>query len=886
LLKVVPGFFLGGGVAQQVGGVEGRHEPGRGQLQVGQRRRGEVVELATRSLEIGVLVASRDWLAGRPSVTMTLGRRMASCRTRNGLQVCISSSVGVRLPGGPALDHVADVDLLAGERHGGDHLGEELAGAADEGLALGVFVGAGAFAHEDKVGAGVADAEDGLRAFLAEAATLAALDEVVVEGLEGRFSRGDGEVFLAERREVGRVAEKGCGGGRSGGFWRRGRGFGGCWRCCCAGWSRLRWRCGRARHDCVMWNAQAAFIAQPLAQNRIPCIASTAHHDHSLWGQQSPGKLAPGAGDRVRARQRSRAAVWGWGAVFALVMWPGGASADEGAPRLLGPTQGRPVFVAAGEDFQFTLQAAEQPTQVAVELVSRQPPLPRVMLPTEVKWPDAESGTWRYLAKVPAETVAATYDLRVATGAGEATARHAVAVGEVAERIRIVHLSNMNVGAFDVPRFDARLVEEVNLLAPTVIVATGDYFDVTSGAGESEWQRLADYLAAFDAPVITACGDHDSLAYYTQYLAPSAVGSVAVGPYRGLVLYDLPARSMVADDAQVQWVERALRDTGHTLSFVITHGERPNLLYHWEEQGRLRQMLASGRLGLWFAGGHCDWDGAAYGDIVAAAGNLQYLRTHESSQSVAQGASGVSHYRVVDLVGQRAVHYGALTEAGYASLAVGKLDVQFEQPVDGRAAEVQLLARNRWEFSLPNVMVRVLVRRDGDGQPWCRGAELVQVARTADAWVCWVRLDLPGKGAVRALVGSGAPPPRPPAVKVHFLVGAELAMKRVQTAEGRSFLRADDWVGVLQLQNEGDTAVEVTPLVRLGGETLGYRVVEERGPVALAYRVELKPMQVVSLQLDMSAVRVGPGRHDLQVYFQGAPAMAPQTWPVKLRVSR
>jgi hypothetical protein len=588
----------------------------------------------------------------------------------------------------------------------------------------------------------------------------------------------------------------------------------------------------------------------------------------------------------VRARQRDQTVVWGWGAVLALLICSASGMAHADGPRLLAPTQGRPVFVATGEAFQFTLQAAERPRQVTVELVSRQPPLPRVRVPTELKWPDAESGTWRYAAKVPAETVAATYDLRVATGAGEVTARHAVAVGELAERIRIVHLSNMNVGAFDVPRFDARLVEEVNLLAPTVIVATGDYFDVTSGAGGADWQRLADYLAAFDAPVITACGDHDSLAYYTQYLAPSAVGSVAVGPYRGLVLYDLPARSMVADEAQVQWVERALRDTGHTLGFVITHGDRPNLLYHWEEQGRLRQMLASGRLGLWFAGGHCDWDGVEYGDIVAAAGNLQYLRTHESSQSVAGGATGVSHYRVVDLVGQRAVHYGELTEAGYASLAVGKLDVQFEQPNDGRAAEVQLLARNRWRFALPKVMTKVLVRRDGDERPWCWGAELVQVARTADAWVCWVRFDLPGKGAVQALVGSGTQPPAPPAVNVHFLVGAELVMKQVQTAEGQTFLRADDWVGVLQLQNDGDTAVEVTPLVRLGGETLGYRVVEERGPVALAYRVELKPMQVVSLQLDMSAVRVGPGRHDLQVYFKGAPAMAPQTWPVKLRVSR
>ena len=50
---------------------------------------------------------------------------------------------------GAAFDYVADVDIGALQAHGFDHLGEEFAGAANEGEALDVFVVAGAFAYKD-----------------------------------------------------------------------------------------------------------------------------------------------------------------------------------------------------------------------------------------------------------------------------------------------------------------------------------------------------------------------------------------------------------------------------------------------------------------------------------------------------------------------------------------------------------------------------------------------------------------------------------------------------------------------------------------------------------------------------------------------------------------
>ena len=57
-----------------------------------------------------------------------------------------------------------------------DHLGEQLAGAAHEGDALGVFIGARAFTHEDQRRVFVAHAENDFVAAFVQAAAMAIAD--------------------------------------------------------------------------------------------------------------------------------------------------------------------------------------------------------------------------------------------------------------------------------------------------------------------------------------------------------------------------------------------------------------------------------------------------------------------------------------------------------------------------------------------------------------------------------------------------------------------------------------------------------------------------------------------------------------------------------------
>ena len=107
---------------------------------------------------------------------------------------------------GPALDDVGDVDVLTRQAHAlGDHVGEQLAGGADEGLAGAVLVGARGLADEHQPGRRGAGAEDGLRAGRGEVRAPAARGDLGRRRSEqGRpFVRGDRgrlESRIAEQR--------------------------------------------------------------------------------------------------------------------------------------------------------------------------------------------------------------------------------------------------------------------------------------------------------------------------------------------------------------------------------------------------------------------------------------------------------------------------------------------------------------------------------------------------------------------------------------------------------------------------------------------------------------------------------------------------------------
>ena len=97
---------------------------------------------------------------------------------------------------GAAFEDVGEVDVVAGEAHGGDDFGEEFAGASDEGFAEAVFVCPGGFADKHEVGVRVAGAEDGLGAGGGEVLALLA-------GADGFAKRGESRFAGHFRFQIG-----------------------------------------------------------------------------------------------------------------------------------------------------------------------------------------------------------------------------------------------------------------------------------------------------------------------------------------------------------------------------------------------------------------------------------------------------------------------------------------------------------------------------------------------------------------------------------------------------------------------------------------------------------------------------------------------------------
>lgn len=552
-------------------------------------------------------------------------------------------------------------------------------------------------------------------------------------------------------------------------------------------------------------------------------------------------------------------------------------------PAIIAPTQGRPVFVTPGGRLEVTVTAGDVGDATpSFKLVSRHPFVHEVpLVPDSADAPGPAPAVCAL--PIPADIPQQTYDLVVTWGDASTTAPHAVAVQQVGRRVRLVHLSNFNVGSVAAPDFDQRLVAEVNLLAPTLLIVTGDVLDATHPDPDAGWRDFAAYLAAFDAPAVVACGDHDDLSRYSKYMAPSPVGAVTVGGYEIVVLYDLPARPISDDVDQIQWVESHFGQRGPDVRIMVSHDDRPNLLAYWQAANTLEREISAGRVGLWFVGGHRDWDGEQYAALLGAAPRLLYLRTHQASTATAGGAEGISHYRIVDLAGLDVSLPGLDPAARVApSLTVGKLQLDTTGNATPTTPTARVTAANLHAFTLDDLETTVAVAKQGTTQPSVRGATLVGLVDVGTEWFCRVRFDLPDKASRRIVVGYDATG-TPDDVQVRFEGPSVLTIAEGGDAADTVYVRAADWPGTIELENRGAETRVVSPLIRLDGETLAYRVVAQPGPFAVQYRLRLAPGATLALQPDLSAVRVETGRRTLQVYVQDGAAQYPRVWPLLVR---
>ncbi len=265
------------------------------------------------------------------------------------------------------------------------------------------------------------------------------------------------------------------------------------------------------------------------------------------------------------------------------------ATAAESA--LLAPTLGRPAVVAAGQGFTIAATADAPVERASAVLVYRRDRTIRipVTLPEDAAARIAKGEP--LAALVPDSTPAGTFDLELTLDAAKLSQRHAVSIWNPTRRLRIVHLSDIDFGELSVPALDPRLIDEVNLVAPTLVVLTGDLVDPGAREILAAWRSVIDYLEGIDAPLLIAQGDHDVPELYSRFIAPSPVGDLRIGDYRAIVLSDHALAPITADAGQRDWIERLSANDSPSMSFVVSHADTPTLLTLWAREGRCPDML-------------------------------------------------------------------------------------------------------------------------------------------------------------------------------------------------------------------------------------------------------------------------------------------------------
>lgn len=615
-------------------------------------------------------------------------------------------------------------------------------------------------------------------------------------------------------------------------------------------------------HDGTFWGDLA---------NSVRCVMQ--------FGDFSPRSPFP---PFVRPPQGGRTARWP-SVVLAVLAAASGLEralrADEPEfveSRILAPTLGRPVFVVPGGSFELAV-ALEAPVGASQAWLSgKQSAGRRHRLELEADSAAANQPGRPIRVAVPADVPAGTYDLIVAAGGQELLARHCVAIGQFEGRLRFVHISDMHVGDPLAPEPDARLIDEINLWGPDVIVATGDYVDATHANPSAGWKAIEEFLASFDAPVVMACGDHDDLTWYSRHAAPSPVGEVRIGKWRGLVLCDHALARALDDEAQMRWIEQALSqpaESRHT--FVVAHEHAPELLRSWQERGLVAQMIESGRIAAWFCGGPLD-DAGEYADVLKAARPMLWVRTHQASPVARDGATGLSHYRVLDASGDTIVPVGEPTAEGAlpASLEVGRLGVHIEGRNDGSRERLRATVVNALPMRAERLVLRLRLRKRDGVQPWCQGGTLRAAVDRGEFWECCVSVDVPERGAVTLLAGIDNAP-TVPSLNVRFDAPDAIEFAPRAGPDGRPYLWADGAFIDVEIENAGRDAAAVFPMLRIDGQPLAYMLPDENPVYAAGYRTTLLAGQRLRLRVDVSAIRVRAGPRELQLYLRAGQADAP-----------
>lgn len=555
--------------------------------------------------------------------------------------------------------------------------------------------------------------------------------------------------------------------------------------------------------------------------------------------------------------------------------------ADQAA--ICEPAQGRPIFITPGETFIFVMRLTSEVTG-DVGFFLRHAVEPGIRYTLRPTTPPSYSDEYCTLVlAVPQATTPGLYDLEVKTDRSALASRRSVkVVDEFKTKFRFVHLSNMNIGDLTAPDFDDMLSREINLLAPEFIIATGDYTEWARARDDaSSWPRVLKFFEQFNAPVYMLCGAHDHEASFTKYVASKPIGTIDYGNYHGLLLLDHPGNPIEQDYNQIQWVETDLkRNRQKTFNFIACNSDELGLIDVWREKGNLSDFIKEHKIKFFLTGGSTDWDFKEFADKLDGLDGVQLIRTHQSSTSLRDRATGFSHYRVIDVNGDK-IEYtyrdDNSAEKLQYSVPTGRLRAFYDSPNDGKASKLAVTVQNPLNQGFADAHVWLRIAKNGSEEPVVAPGRLIRTLDVGDYWACEVAIDLPEKGAVRVVAATDADsvPPELP-IDVELEGPRELSFKPETTDFGLSYFASPATVNV-KLTSRARTKLTCWPVFRLNG---GQLTPDPKACPRLP--ITLEPGKTLTVPLVMQVRRVSPGDHKLQVHFLEDPLCRLHTFDVNM----
>jgi len=576
---------------------------------------------------------------------------------------------------------------------------------------------------------------------------------------------------------------------------------------------------------------------------------------------------------------------------------------------ILEPTQGRPRMVKPGESFYFMFRVDKlDMPKVEASLVSSLCERERVPLVAVAPPVAMQVNHWVMLLKAPELTKPGVYDLLIDLGIGYQRVPRSVRIIDAPKkRFRFVHLSNMNIGEPTAPDFDRRLIDEVNLLNPEFILATGDFMENATANGVDGWRRTKQFLAGFHAPGYILCGDHDDSESFSVHVAPSLVGTLDYGPYHFFFLMDTGYHPIEQDTLQLKALMNDLNTTQASMTFIVGNRDNLGVLDGLRAINKdPGPLFADGKVRYLIFGGSTDWDYTEYAKklLEAKLTSVTYVRTGQSSTSTKNGGTGRSRYRVFDVNdgNVRCIYPGSDDGAkSQASVPVGFLHTFHHGPNDGTRTTERVTVLNNLNQSFPDC--RVLLRLAGTDPAAVKVAngKIEQVMPLTDRQLLVLaNVGLPEKASVSVLATTDSSEEarvQKLPIQAEMAAPGELHFKAGETSDGLRFLLADETLS-LTLSNTSRAPVVAKPYVTLDGQSL---IIQEQSqpqssqpaaesttaPSAKAsgegFTIAAGGSIKLAIKPALRAIR--PGRYLVSVYLLNDPLQRLTVFPVQVVVS-